>query len=158
MTFDVKDPVPERRSGTPGLSGLRDSSGQQLNQAATIDQSNPLNGAPLLPNDATLGQLQPPVLPDSLTTLSQYLWHMRHEFGGSVKGYGNNSAAGIPGCDVQNSEATLQSDVTLGGLPTSASLAEVTLSTGRILIELAAGTSRSSSSIKESRYWWSKQK
>ena len=44
LTFDVRDPVPKRGSGTPGLSGLRDSSGQQLNQAATIDQSNPLNG------------------------------------------------------------------------------------------------------------------
>ena len=75
------DPISKRDIGTPGLSGLRDSSGQQLNQAATIDQSNPLNGAPLLPNDATLEQLQPPVLPDSLTTLSQYSWNMRHEIG-----------------------------------------------------------------------------
>lgn len=136
---DPRDPVPERGSGTPGLSGLRDSSSrQQPNQAATIDQSNPLNGASLLPNDVTLEQLQPPVIPDSLTTLSQYLRNMRHEFGGSVRGHGNNSAAGIHGCDLQNSEATLQSDVTQGGLPTPASLAEVILSTRQILIEQAA--------------------
>ena len=37
------DPISERDTGTPGLSGLRDSSEQQLNQAVTIDQSDPLN-------------------------------------------------------------------------------------------------------------------
>ena len=52
------------------------------------------------------------MIPDSLKALSQYLWSMRHEFDGIVRSYGNNSAAGIPGCDVQNSEATLQSEVT----------------------------------------------
>ena len=94
------DPISERGTGTPGLSGLRDSSEQQLNQAVTIDQSDPLNGTSLLPNDVTLEQLQPPMIPDSLKALSQYLWNMRHEFDGIVRSYGNNSAAGIPGCEV----------------------------------------------------------
>ena len=64
------DPVSERGIGTSGLSGLRDSSEQQLNQAVTINQTVSLNGASLLPNDATLEQLQPPMIPDSLKALS----------------------------------------------------------------------------------------
>lgn len=61
MCLFLQDPVPERGSGTPGLSGLRDSSRQQPSQSPTVDQSSPLNGASLLPNDVTLEQLQPPV-------------------------------------------------------------------------------------------------
>ena len=64
------DPVSERGIGTSGLSGLRDSSEQQLNQAVTINQSVSLNGASLLPNDVTLELLQLPMIPDSLKALS----------------------------------------------------------------------------------------
>lgn len=56
----------------------------------------------------------------------------------TVRGLGNNSASGNHGGDVQNSDATLQSDVTQGGLPTPTSLAEVILSTRQILIDQAA--------------------
>ena len=66
----IWDPVSEKGIGTYGLSGLRDSSEQQLNQAVTINQSDSLNGASLLPNDVTLEQLQPPMIPDSLKALS----------------------------------------------------------------------------------------
>ena len=73
---------------------------------------------------------------DFALSVAGILWWLNLNL--AVRGHGNNSAAGIHGCDLQNSEATLQSDVTQGGLPTPASLAEVILSTRQILIEQAA--------------------
>ncbi|KAL7187332.1 hypothetical protein ACSBR1_037406 [Camellia fascicularis] len=135
---DVRDAAPERLSRTP-VSGLRNSSGQQTDQAASRGQSNLHNGTSLFPTSIPLEALHPPVIPDSLTTLSQYLMRMRHEFSGNVRSQSNNSqAAGTLGSDGQESEAAARSAAGEAGLPTPASLAEVMLSTRQILTDQAA--------------------
>ncbi|CAL5440125.1 unnamed protein product [Camellia sinensis] len=135
---DVRDAAPERLSRTP-VSGLRNSSGQQTDQAASRGQSNLHNGTSLFPTAIPLEALRPSVIPDSLTTLSQYLMRMRHEFSGNVRSQSNNSqAAGTLGSDGQESEAATRSAAGEAGLPTPASLAEVMLSTRQILTDQAA--------------------
>ncbi|XP_057959141.1 ubiquitin-like domain-containing protein CIP73 isoform X2 [Malania oleifera] len=124
-----------------GLSGLRDSSGQQSDQATARGHSNPMNGASMPSAVVPLDHLPPLVIPDALTTLSQYLSHMRHEFSSSelaLGGHGNNSqATGTRGRDGQEPNAASHVAARQGGLPTPASLAEVMLSTRQILIEQA---------------------
>lgn len=122
---------------TPGLSGLREASRQHIDQAVSMGQSNPFNGTyPSIPTAAPLVPQQPLVILDSLTTLSQYLSRLRHEFSGSVGGNTNNSqASGTRSNNVQEGEAVSRGQ---GGLPTPATLAEVMLSTRQILIEQAA--------------------
>ncbi|KAK9279406.1 hypothetical protein L1049_013085 [Liquidambar formosana] len=137
---DLREAAPDRLPRTPGLSGLRDSSRQQPDHAATRAQSNPVNGVSLsLPVATPMEPQQPPVIPDSLTTLFQYLSHMRHEFSASVRGDGNNSqGAGTHRNDVQESDAASRSAAGQQGLPTPASLAEVMQSTRQLLIQQAA--------------------
>ncbi|XP_062158133.1 ubiquitin-like domain-containing protein CIP73 isoform X2 [Alnus glutinosa] len=80
-----------------------------------------------LPSAVSLGPLQPPVIQDSLTTLSQYLSLMRREFDAIGRGGGNSAQAA----------ATLPTATVQEGFPTPASLAEVMLSTRQMLIEHA---------------------
>ncbi|XP_059658186.1 ubiquitin-like domain-containing protein CIP73 isoform X2 [Cornus florida] len=133
---DTREPAPERLSRTSGLGGLGNSSRQQPDLAATMGQSNPHDGASTLGTAVPLGHLQPPVIPDSLTTLSQYLRRMKHEFSSSVRGQSSH-APGTNGNGGQESDAGLLSATGRGGLPTPASLAEVMLSTRQILLEQA---------------------
>ncbi|KAF2303775.1 hypothetical protein GH714_023381 [Hevea brasiliensis] len=100
----------------PSNSGLGDSSGQQQHQAT----------------------LQPPVVPDSLATLSQYLSQLRHEFGANG-GNGNNShIAATNGSNEQNLDPALPSTAGERGLSRPAFLAEVLFSTRQLLIEQVA--------------------
>ncbi|XP_020536601.1 ubiquitin-like domain-containing protein CIP73 isoform X2 [Jatropha curcas] len=82
--------------------------------------------------------LQPPVILESLTTLSQYLNHLRHEFGPNVDDENNSNFAATHGRNVQNSETVLPSTAGQEALARPASLAEVLLSTRQLLIEQVA--------------------
>ncbi|GMP94442.1 hypothetical protein CsSME_00043904 [Camellia sinensis var. sinensis] len=136
---DLREAAPERLLRTLGVSGLRNSSGQQTDQNASMGQSNPHNGGFQFSTSVPLEPLHPPVIPDSLTTLSQYLTRLRHEFIANVRDHSNTSqAASTHGSDRQQSDAAAHSAGGRAGLPTPASLAEVMLSTRQILTEQVA--------------------
>ncbi|KAF8393100.1 hypothetical protein HHK36_021341 [Tetracentron sinense] len=135
---DIGEPGQERFERTSGASSMTDSIRLQPDRATTRGQSDPLHSAFRLPTTVPLGSLQPPVIPDSLTTLSQYLSHMRHEFGAGGRNQSNNTrAAGTHGSEGQEPDAATRSVAGPGGLPTPASLAEVMLSTRQMLNEQA---------------------
>ncbi|XP_072966662.1 ubiquitin-like domain-containing protein CIP73 isoform X3 [Typha angustifolia] len=90
-----------------------------------------------------LGSQQPTVIPDSLATLNQYLEFMRDEFmRAGFSGRRANSdaeAVGMQSTEVPNYDYQTHSAFRHSVLPTPASLAEVVLSTRRLLMEQAAG-------------------
>ncbi|XP_058203336.1 ubiquitin-like domain-containing protein CIP73 isoform X4 [Rhododendron vialii] len=131
---DLREAAPEGLSRIP-FGGLRNSNGQQTDQPASRGQSDPRNVASSFATSVPLEDLHPPVIPDSVTTLSQYLTRMRQEFSGNVRGQSNNSQAAGTG---QDYDAAIRSAAGRGGLPTPASLAEVMLSTRQILTDQAA--------------------
>ncbi|XP_073143448.1 ubiquitin-like domain-containing protein CIP73 [Henckelia pumila] len=110
----------ERLSTVPSHGGLRNSIRTPSDQL----------GAASVPVEA----LQPPIIPDSLTTLLQYLSHLRQEFtanaGGQIANFGNT---GFSGRDVQELDTTVHSNETRG-LLTPESLAEVMTSTRQLLV------------------------
>ncbi|XP_057773816.1 ubiquitin-like domain-containing protein CIP73 [Salvia miltiorrhiza] len=116
--IDLNQPPLERLSTASGLSGTRNSSRPQSDQAASV-------AIPVEP-------LQPPVIPDSLTTLLQYLSHLRQEF----PAYGQ-SANAQSGRDGQDLESAVHSSETRG-LLNPESLAEVMSSARQLLLEQAA--------------------
>ncbi|KAG8381725.1 hypothetical protein BUALT_Bualt05G0002500 [Buddleja alternifolia] len=107
--IDLNQPPLERVTTAPGLSGARNSSRSQSDQAASVA--------------APVESLQPPVIPDSLTTLLQYSTHLRQEFLANAGGDGQVEAA------VGSSEAR--------GVLAPESLAEAMLSTRQLLVEQA---------------------
>ncbi|THG13738.1 hypothetical protein TEA_019672 [Camellia sinensis var. sinensis] len=130
---DVRDAAPERLSRTP-VSGLRNSSGQQTDQAASRGQSNLHNGTSLFPTSIPLEALRPSSAVFAFPNIIH--WNVL-EF--PVRSQSNNSqAAGTLGSDGQESEAATRSAAGEAGLPTPASLAEVMLSTRQILTDQAA--------------------
>lgn len=130
-SIEGSDPMesgPGRLERAAGISVTSDSN--QVDQSTARVQFDPLHGAFRVPSTSSLGTLQPPVISDSLTTLLQYLRHLRHEFTaiGGVQSSTN---------DEQQRTDALHSDVSQVGLPTAASLADVLLSTRQLLIEQA---------------------
>ncbi|ESR66962.1 hypothetical protein CICLE_v10007581mg [Citrus x clementina] len=110
--IDLREHAMQRPERTSDAGSALDSAHQQPEQGGTRFQSNRPHSAFGIPTAISLGTLQPPVIPDSLTTLSQYLSQLRHEFDGI---------------------GSLQE-----GLPMPASLAEVMQSTRQMLIEQSA--------------------
>ncbi|KAF5938352.1 hypothetical protein HYC85_022611 [Camellia sinensis] len=156
---DLREAAPERLLRTLGVSGLRNSSGQQTDQNASMGQSNPHNGGFQFSTSVPLEPLHPPVIPDSLTTLSQYLTRLRHEFIANVwsllfkyltlkslEFWSCQSETiaillkllALMGATDNNLTAAAHSAGGRAGLPTPASLAEVMLSTRQILTEQVA--------------------
>ncbi|KAL1827796.1 hypothetical protein ACET3Z_006208 [Daucus carota] len=122
----------------PGLErlsqGFRSSSRQQYNHTA------PAAGEFPTPLVFSANPMQPPVIPDSLTTLSQYLNRLRQELSTNVGEQNNPSqAANNHASDVRSASGTSGSAPMhgAGGLPTPASLAELILSTRQFLSEQA---------------------
>ncbi|KAF8407193.1 hypothetical protein HHK36_006320 [Tetracentron sinense] len=135
---DLGEPGLESLGRTSGGGSVADSIRLQTDQAAMRGQSDPFHSAFRFPTAVPLGSLQPPVIPDSLTTLSQYVSRMRHEFNAGGRGQSNNARVdGTHGSEGREGDAASHSGVGLGGLPTPASLAEVMLSTRQMLIEQA---------------------
>ncbi|KAI9117193.1 hypothetical protein K1719_011359 [Acacia pycnantha] len=122
---------------TSGFSGISDSFHPQPEQAGLRNSSDRSRSAFGLPTAASsLGSLQPPVIPDSLTTLSQYVSHLRHEFEAIVREGVNSTQA----AEAHRNEASISSSPsgsTPEGLLSPAYLAEVLHSTRRMFIEQA---------------------
>ncbi|XP_011081507.1 uncharacterized protein LOC105164545 isoform X1 [Sesamum indicum] len=122
-SIDLNQPPSERLATALGLSGLRTSGSLHSDQATST-------AGPVEP-------LQPPVIPDSLTTLLQYLSHLRREFFASAGGQNANSRnVGGPGSNGNVVEAAPCSSDSRG-LLTPEFLAEVILSTRQLLVEQA---------------------
>ncbi|KAL3497320.1 hypothetical protein ACH5RR_040052 [Cinchona calisaya] len=135
--IDLNEHPLERILNASGLSSLRNSSGQQSDQPGSRGQSVTDSG-PFSLAAADPEPLPPPVIPDSLATLSQNLNRLRQEFIANVEEQRNSSeAAGIRGRDGQNSDAASVSTVQRG-LPTPSSLADVLLTARQILNEQVA--------------------
>ncbi|KAL0311739.1 UNVERIFIED_CONTAM: Ubiquitin-like domain-containing protein CIP73 [Sesamum radiatum] len=118
--FLCQQPPSERLATALGLSGLRTSGSLHSDQA-------PSTAGPVEP-------LQPPVIPDSLTTLLQYLSHLRREFCASAGGQNANSRnVGAPGNNGNDVESAPCSSVSRG-LLTPEFLAEVISSTRLLLV------------------------
>ncbi|XP_022755237.1 uncharacterized protein LOC111303330 isoform X2 [Durio zibethinus] len=133
---DVREHGSQRLERTSGGSDMQDSSQVQTEQVSMRSQSDRAQSAFGLPAAVSLGPLQPPVIPDSLATLSQYLSHIKHEFDG-IAGGNEPQVASMNRTGDRDSNSALNSGTIREGLPTPASLAEVLLSTRQMLIEQA---------------------
>ncbi|KAJ0736323.1 putative Ubiquitin-like domain-containing protein [Helianthus annuus] len=126
---DLQQHISERLSRIPGLNEIRNSTGQQPDDASGRSQPNSQSATFTIPASASMDPLQLPVIPDSLTTLSQYLTCLRQEFNENARIQGNSAG--------EESNAAPHSTAGPGGLPTPAALSEVTQSTRQLLIEQA---------------------
>lgn len=131
---NMQAPALERLSRAGILGGLRSSSRQQSNNSSSAAGEIP---TPLV---FSANSLQPPVIPDSLTTLSQYLSRLRQELGANAGEQNNPSQAANSHGNDGRSSSDASGSVPIhgaGGLPTPASLAELILSTRQFLNEQA---------------------
>lgn len=121
--------------GPANLGNIRDSGRSQTQQANTRDQSSFTTSASARPTDVPAETLQAPVIPDSLTTLTQYLSHLTAEFRANVRGQSETTQfAGVRVADRTDLNATTH---LLGerGFPTPASLVEVIILTRELFME-----------------------
>ncbi|XP_059280704.1 ubiquitin-like domain-containing protein CIP73 [Lycium ferocissimum] len=123
--------------GAATLGNMRNSDQLQTDQASTMDQSGSASSVSAHPTAFPV-EAQPPVIPDSLTTLTQYLTNLTEEFRANAWGQIENAqTAGIVGADRPDFDASSHS-ARQRGLPTPASLAEVMLSMRQLFTEQAA--------------------
>ncbi|WOK92607.1 large proline-rich protein BAG6 isoform X1 [Canna indica] len=115
---------------------------RNLGARATVDIPGVELGSRQVPNQfqsaVPLGSQQPTVIPDSLTTMNQYLSFMRDEFlrdGLSANGREHRNEAST--ADVHSNGLQSRQSFSPGGLPSPASLAEILLSTRQLLMEQA---------------------
>ncbi|KAJ6372614.1 hypothetical protein OIU76_027010 [Salix suchowensis] len=121
---------------TSAAGGTMDSTQLQSEQTGTRGQSDRSHTVFGLPTTVSLGSLNPPVIPDSLTTLSQYLSNLRREF--DAIGRGGEPIAQADAAHMiehLDSNSTSLSGTGEERLPTPASLAEVMLSSRQLLTE-----------------------
>ncbi|CAA2954491.1 ubiquitin domain-containing DSK2a-like isoform X1 [Olea europaea subsp. europaea] len=116
--IDPNRPPSELLLTAPGLTGLRNSSNQQPEQATSTS--------------VPLESLEPSVIPDSLTTLSRFLDNLRQRNGGRRGANSRNS--GTRGNRRNDLNADMHSSEQRR-LPTPEYLAELMLSTRQIIIE-----------------------
>ncbi|XP_065850383.1 ubiquitin-like domain-containing protein CIP73 isoform X2 [Euphorbia lathyris] len=106
----------------------------QPEQAGNRIQSDRSQSSFGLPTSVSLGSLHPPVMPDALTTLSQYLRHLGREFSALGRGGENVTQADAPQrTEQRDSNSTSGSGTAQENLPTPASLAEVMLSSRQFM-------------------------
>ncbi|KAA8522930.1 hypothetical protein F0562_009353 [Nyssa sinensis] len=125
---------PERTLGGGGITASTQPQPELAGMRGQSDRSLPAFG---LPTTVALGHLQPLVIPDSLTTLSQYLSRLRQEYGENVGG-NDAQADAIHGTEGRESNSVPHSGTVQEGLPTPSTLAEVLLSTREMLVEQTA--------------------
>ncbi|WCJ30100.1 Ubiquitin-like domain-containing protein CIP73 [Euphorbia peplus] len=108
----------------------------QPEQAGNRVQSDRSQSSFGLPTSVSLGSLHPPVMLDSLTTLSQYLRHLGREFSALVTDRGGENVtqadAPLP-TEQRESNSASGSGTVQDNLPTPASLAEVMLSSRQFM-------------------------
>ncbi|CAN6449958.1 unnamed protein product [Victoria cruziana] len=130
---------PERRERLVGATVMMDSTPRHqpslTNYRAQLDSLH--GGTFQFPPSVSAGPVLPLVIPDSLTTLSQYLRNMRQDFGINGQDHGINVAAGgAQNVEPQNPDITAaRAGLVQGGLPRPAMLAEVAMSTQQFLIQ-----------------------
>ncbi|KDP30188.1 hypothetical protein JCGZ_16970 [Jatropha curcas] len=123
----------------PAASGTPDTTQTQPEQAGSRVQSDRLQSAFGLPTAVSLGSLHPPVIPDSLATMSQYLSLMRREFNAiGTDGENSAEAEAIQRTEQRDSNSASRSATAQERLPTPASLAEVMLSSRQFINEQVA--------------------
>ncbi|CAJ1944724.1 unnamed protein product [Sphenostylis stenocarpa] len=135
--IDVRENDSQGPGRTSGSNGIFDSSHPQPEQTGfriLSDRSRTTFGAPV---PVSLGSLQPPVIPDSLTTLSQYLSHISHEFDAIVREGGDIAQAAEAQRNVETRSVSSNLGSTPDGLSSPTFLAEVLLSTRRMIVEQA---------------------
>ncbi|KAI4337284.1 hypothetical protein L6164_015719 [Bauhinia variegata] len=130
MTIIGNDSSLEGLSRGIGSSDFRDSRREQSELGAeavgSSSQNNNSSSVPSVPS-------QPPLLPDSLTTLTEYLSHLRREFSSTVRGQRSSDSAGSNASGEPHSNTAGPN-----GLPNAASLAAVLQSTRQLLVEQVA--------------------
>lgn len=138
---DLRETV-GRTSGDTGLSDPMQSNPNPPTSRVELDShQGPLRFQSVFP----LGSQQPIVIPDSLTTMNQYLGVIRDDFrreGLSVYGReqtNDAAAAGMNINDVHNHDFLSPLPSRQGGLPSPALLAEIVLSTRQLLMDQAGG-------------------
>jgi hypothetical protein len=117
--IDDMGPLHERLSRSSGPGTARDSSGGRSATPNAVDQTS-----------TPLASSQPAAIPDSLTTLSEYLNHLRQEF--AANGSNANNLQ-----DSENSVGNVQDSASTTGesrIPRPSHLAEVLQSTRQLLI------------------------
>ncbi|KAK8471249.1 hypothetical protein PHAVU_003G173700 [Phaseolus vulgaris] len=135
--IDVREHDSQGPGRISGSSGIFDSSHPQPEQSGfriLSDRSRNAFGAPV---PVSLGSLQPPVIPDSLTTLSQYLSHISHEFDAIVREGGDIAQAAEAQRNVETRPVSSRSGSAPEGFSSPTLLAEVLLSTRRMIVEQA---------------------
>ncbi|KAJ4838103.1 hypothetical protein Tsubulata_039647 [Turnera subulata] len=119
--------------------GIVDAETLQPEQAGMRSHSDRSQSAFGLPTGVSMGSPHPPVIPDSLTTLTQYLSQLKREFDAIGRTGENNAPADATERNEQrDSTSTSQQSTVQQRLPTPASLAEVMLSTRQFLVEQVA--------------------
>ncbi|CAN6209408.1 unnamed protein product [Urochloa humidicola] len=133
------------QSGAPASSDTRPSEPTQSSIPNTVRVELDQQQAPLLfPSEPALGSSQPNVIPDALTTMSQYIDFMRDSFrregfnhnGPAVDPVENRTAGSTSVGGTQNQESQPESASTLG-LQSASLLAETMHSTRQIVVEQA---------------------
>ncbi|KAE9601763.1 putative ubiquitin [Lupinus albus] len=133
--IDVREQDSQGFGRASGSSGITDSSHPQSEEQPRpqilYDRLQNIFGPP------SAGSLQPPVFPDSLTTLSQYLSHISHEFHAIVREGVNNGLAQAAEAHRSEEMGSVSSGLgsTTEGLPSPASLAEVLRSSRQMIVE-----------------------
>ncbi|RXH74337.1 hypothetical protein DVH24_029058 [Malus domestica] len=150
----VRQPIPPSPEGLPDHQGTdpASSSSRHAGPGVVIETfSMPVQGDGFAPQinriiSAVLGSIGMPniaggsegievrVIPDSLTTLTQYLSHMRREFEAIDRDAGSNQAVATHRAE-ESSNSSSRSGIRQEGLSTPASLAEIMRSTRQLLAE-----------------------
>lgn len=136
--IDARGHGTQRVERTFGATGIVD---PQLppEHSGTRGQTDRLHSTFGIPTAVSMGPVQPPVIPDSLATLSQYLVHLSHEYEGIGGSRGSEpQTSSMNRTEDRDSNNASQSRSVQQGLPTPASLADVLLSTRQMLNEQAA--------------------
>ncbi|XP_038889778.1 ubiquitin-like domain-containing protein CIP73 isoform X2 [Benincasa hispida] len=133
--MDVVREIDQQRSGERVIAaGMIDLNQHQSGDNGSRPLSDRFHGTSGHPSIPSLGSFPPPVIPDSLTTLSQNLGNMRRDFENIGRVGGNNSQeANIHGDEESSSNSSSRPSTAQESFPTPASLAEVMLSTRQML-------------------------
>ncbi|XP_020270415.1 uncharacterized protein LOC109845540 isoform X4 [Asparagus officinalis] len=125
---DIREMILERLGRANSDSGLSDST--QSHSDPTNSQRDRRQTDARFSSTAPLGTQNPPVIPDSLITLSQYIDLMRDDF--RREGFGANEVNGVHLNEGRSDDS--HSPAAQVGLPTPASLAEMLCSARQLLM------------------------
>ncbi|XP_022946658.1 large proline-rich protein BAG6 isoform X2 [Cucurbita moschata] len=133
--MDVVREIDQQRSGERVIAaGMIDLNQHQSGDNGSRPLSDRFHGTSGHPSIPSLGSFPPPVIPDSLATLSHYLTNMRRDFENIGRVGGNNGQeANTHGAEESSSNSSTRPSTTHESFPTPASLAEVMFSTRQML-------------------------